>query len=313
MLRRLSVEGAKLVEVQDAARLNTPDWLWRSWSRTYGEATARAIATAHLKEAPLDLTLRDDAEAGAASSMDVLLPTGTLRRAAGGSIAALARLCRGRLVGPGRRRRAAGAAVRRSRRTRGRRSVRGAGRQDRPARRRRRSGDGGRPLDPPARTARRQSRAARPADRGGGGRRVDLATADRPVDAVLLDAPCSTTGAIRRHPDVPHLKLPEDVARLSVVQDNLLRAAVDMLRPGGILDLLHLLARARGRGGADRGAARRRRAGRTARDRPPTRSASSPNGSPRPGICGLCPAISPNTTASTASSRPGWSSGRAPA
>ena len=55
----------------------------------------------------------------------------------------------------------------------------------------------------------------------------------RPVDAVLLDAPCSTTGAIRRHPDVPHLKAPDDVARLAVVQDNLLRAAIDMLRPGG--------------------------------------------------------------------------------
>jgi 16S rRNA (cytosine967-C5)-methyltransferase len=52
---------------------------------------------------------------------------------------------------------------------------------------------------------------------------------------VLLDAPCSTTGAIRRHPDVPHLKSPEDVARLSVVQDNLLRAAIDMLKPGGTL------------------------------------------------------------------------------
>jgi 16S rRNA (cytosine967-C5)-methyltransferase len=58
---------------------------------------------------------------------------------------------------------------------------------------------------------------------------------DRPIDAVLLDAPCTTTGAIRRHPDVPHLKLPEDVARLAVVQDNLLRAAVDMLQPGGTL------------------------------------------------------------------------------
>jgi 16S rRNA (cytosine967-C5)-methyltransferase len=57
----------------------------------------------------------------------------------------------------------------------------------------------------------------------------------RPIDAVLLDAPCTTTGAIRRHPDVPHLKLPEDVARLSVVQENLLQAAIDMLRPGGTL------------------------------------------------------------------------------
>jgi 16S rRNA (cytosine967-C5)-methyltransferase len=58
---------------------------------------------------------------------------------------------------------------------------------------------------------------------------------ERPVDAVLLDAPCTTTGAIRRHPDVPHLKSPDDVARLSVVQENLLRAAVAMLIPGGIL------------------------------------------------------------------------------
>ncbi len=62
VLRRLSVEGAERIGEQDAPRLNTPDWLWQSWSRTYGDATARAIATAHLKEAPLDLTLRDDVE-----------------------------------------------------------------------------------------------------------------------------------------------------------------------------------------------------------------------------------------------------------
>src|SRR5947209_1103685 len=58
---------------------------------------------------------------------------------------------------------------------------------------------------------------------------------EEPVDAVLLDAPCTATGAIRRHPDVPHLKQPEDVARLAIVQENLLHAAVEMLRPGGTL------------------------------------------------------------------------------
>jgi 16S rRNA (cytosine967-C5)-methyltransferase len=58
---------------------------------------------------------------------------------------------------------------------------------------------------------------------------------DEPVDGVLLDAPCTATGAIRRHPDVLHLKQPEDVARLAAVQENLLRAAVEILRPGGIL------------------------------------------------------------------------------
>src|SRR5689334_2111519 len=60
VLRRVSVEGADRVERQDAARLNTPDWLWRSWSGAYGDDMARAIATAHLKEAPLDLTVRAD-------------------------------------------------------------------------------------------------------------------------------------------------------------------------------------------------------------------------------------------------------------
>src|SRR5712671_3923676 len=43
VLRRLGVEGAARVEAQDAARLNTPDWLWRSWNRAYGGPLARAI------------------------------------------------------------------------------------------------------------------------------------------------------------------------------------------------------------------------------------------------------------------------------
>src|SRR5262249_7149722 len=56
---------------------------------SYGEATARAIATAHLKEAPLDLTLRADAEDWCDKLQGVILPTGTVRRAAGGSVTAL--------------------------------------------------------------------------------------------------------------------------------------------------------------------------------------------------------------------------------
>jgi 16S rRNA (cytosine967-C5)-methyltransferase len=52
---------------------------------------------------------------------------------------------------------------------------------------------------------------------------------------ILLDAPCTATGAIRRHPDVPHLKSPDDVARLAVVQERLLAAAGEMVAPGGTL------------------------------------------------------------------------------
>jgi 16S rRNA (cytosine967-C5)-methyltransferase len=55
------------------------------------------------------------------------------------------------------------------------------------------------------------------------------------VAGVLLDAPCTATGAIRRHPDVPHLKSPDDVARLAVVQERLLAAAGGMVEPGGTL------------------------------------------------------------------------------
>ena len=52
---------------------------------------------------------------------------------------------------------------------------------------------------------------------------------------MLLDAPCSATGTIRRHPDVARLKTPDDVARLTALQDRLLDAALDMVAPGGVL------------------------------------------------------------------------------
>jgi 16S rRNA (cytosine967-C5)-methyltransferase len=234
LLRRLSVEGAARVAAQDAPRLNTPDWLWRSWSRTYGEATARAVAASHLKEAPLDLTLRNDAEAWCAKLQGVLLPTGTLRRAAGGSLFTLPGYAEGAWWVQD-----AAAAL--------------------PARL---FGDlgGYEVVDlcaaPGGKTAQLAAAGARVTAVDRSTRRLERLVANlerlvlpieavaadaltwrppRPADAVLLDAPCSTTGAIRRHPDVPHLKLPEDVARLAVVQDNLLRAAVDMLRPGGML------------------------------------------------------------------------------
>jgi len=234
VLRRLSIEGEARVVAHDAPRLNTPDWLWQSWTRAYGEATARAVAASHLKEAPLDLTLRDDAEAWCAKLQGMLLPTGTLRRASGGSLVSLPGYAEGAWWVQD-----AAAAL--------------------PARL---FGDlqGREVVDlcaaPGGKTAQLAVAGARVTAVDRSTRRLERLVANlerlvlpieavaadgltwrppRPVDAVLLDAPCSTTGAIRRHPDVPHLKLPEDVTRLAAVQDNLLRSAVDMLRPGGIL------------------------------------------------------------------------------
>src|SRR5262249_56051863 len=74
---------------EDGPRVKTADWVWRAWVGAYGAVTAQAIATSHLKEAPLDLTLRDDADMWCAKLQGILLPTGTLRRSAGGSLVSL--------------------------------------------------------------------------------------------------------------------------------------------------------------------------------------------------------------------------------
>ena len=60
-------------------------------------------------------------------------------------------------------------------------------------------------------------------------------TPEQPVDAVLLDAPCSGTGTIRRHPDIARLKTSDDIQRLTAIQDRLLAHCADILRPGGLL------------------------------------------------------------------------------
>lgn len=234
VLRRLSVEGADRISTHDAAVLNTPDWLWNSWSRHYGEDTARAIATAHLREAPLDLTLRASATGWCESLAATVLPTGTVRRPGGGAVSTLPGYAEGawwvqdaaaalpvRLFGN-----VAGLQVVDLCAAPGGKTAQLADAGafvtavDRSSRRLERLVANMKRLSLPAATIAADALTWRP---------------DHLVDAVLLDAPCSATGAIRRHPDVPHLKRPSDIARLATIQDRLLRAAVEMLRPGGVL------------------------------------------------------------------------------
>ena len=234
VLRRLSVEGGGRVDKHDAPRLNTPDWLWRSWSSTYGETTARAIASAHLKEAPLDLTLRNDAETWCTKLEGVLLPTGTLRRSAGGALASLPGYAEGAWW-------VQDAAAALPARLFG--SLAGREVVDlcaAPGGKTAQLATAGARVIAVDRSVRRLERLVANLERLE--LEVEAIGADalnwrppHPVEAVLLDAPCSTTGAIRRHPDVPHLKSQEDVVRLSVVQDNLLLASIAMLQPGGML------------------------------------------------------------------------------
>ena len=57
----------------------------------------------------------------------------------------------------------------------------------------------------------------------------------RPFDRILVDAPCSASGVIRRHPDIKSLRQPDDLTSLARIQQQILRQSWRMLRPGGVL------------------------------------------------------------------------------
>jgi 16S rRNA (cytosine967-C5)-methyltransferase len=234
VLRRLEREGVPWLAAQDPARLNTPEWLWQSWRGAYGEEVCRKIAEAHLHEPPLDLTVNGDAAAWAERLDAIILPTGSLRRPAGGSIVDLPGYSEGawwiqdaaaalpaRLLG----------------------DVRGRTVIDLCA------APGGKTAQLAAlgarviaieRTASRLERLKENLARLNLAAEIVHADAARwrpaePADAVLLDAPCSATGTIRRHPDVAWLKTPDDVTTLAVTQARLLAAALAMIKPGGMV------------------------------------------------------------------------------
>ena len=241
LLRRIAREGAELIAKQDAARLNTPRWLWRSWGAAHGEAAARAIAEAHLSEPPLDLTLKEPAkepagiEAWAERLEATLLPTGSLRLPPGrGEIAKLPGFEDGAWWVQDA---AATLPVRLLGAVAGRRVVDLCAAPGGKAAALAASGAIVTAVEvSPARVARLEENLARL------GLAAEIVTADAtrwrppaPVDAVLLDAPCSGTGTLRRHPDIARLKGPGDIADLTALQDRLLAAAVEMTAPGGIL------------------------------------------------------------------------------
>src|SRR5690606_16677206 len=65
VLRRLAREGQAALDGEDAVWLNIPGWLRRRWEETWGAETARRIASASLKEPPLDLSVKPTEDAGA--------------------------------------------------------------------------------------------------------------------------------------------------------------------------------------------------------------------------------------------------------
>ena len=232
VLRRVASDGRALAKAQDAARLNTPDWLWTRWCESYGEERTRAIAQAHAAQPPIDLTLKDKAFAlqldgqilfenvvrlREASRIEELLGFAEgawwVQDAAASLPAQLLGDVSGRTVidlcpAPGGKtlqlaaRGANVVAVER---------------------------DG-------ARLARLQDNLARTK------LSATLVEADLrdftppgPAPFVLLDAPCSATGTIRRHPDLPWNKDASDVGSCAQSAEELLDAAADMVAVGGLL------------------------------------------------------------------------------
>ena len=226
VLRRVADAGEGALAGLDQARLDVPAWLWTSWGRG-----ARRIAEAIRQEAPLDLTLRKGASTPEGG---ILLPNGTVRLPAGTRVAELPGYEEGafwvqdaaaslpaRLLAPQPGERIADLCAAPG----GKTAQLAAAGADVTALDR----DGGRL----ARLRLNLQRLSLPAT-------VIEADAtewwpDELFDAVLLDAPCSATGTVRRHPDVLRSRRPSDLVPLQQAQDRLIAAASAMLRPGGRL------------------------------------------------------------------------------
>jgi 16S rRNA (cytosine967-C5)-methyltransferase len=233
VLRRLAREGSERLALLDSVALDTPPWLLARWVKAYGEATARAIATANGHEAALDLTVKSDPEQWAARLHGRMLPTRSVRAIAERPIGGLPGYAEGawwvqdaaaalpvRLFGEVRALRLADLCAAPGGKTA---QLAAAGARVTAVDR------------APARVARLHDNLARLA------LAAEVVCADvtaweaEPFDAVLLDAPCSSTGTIRRHPDIPWLKRAADIAALAALQRRLVARAAALTRPGGTL------------------------------------------------------------------------------
>jgi 16S rRNA (cytosine967-C5)-methyltransferase len=221
---------AELAKNDDA-----PDWFSRRLRDDYGEEKARAILAAHRLEAPLDFTVKSDPEAWAERFGGIVLPTGTVR--VGRLPAPVPRLpgfedgewwvqdaaaaLPARLLGDVRGLRVADLCAAPGGKT-AQLALAGAHvtALDTSRNRLRRLTENLARLKLEAEIAAADLMAYEP---------------PQPFDAILLDAPCSSTGTVRRHPDVPWTKSPADIEKLADLQTRMLARAAAMLKPGGLL------------------------------------------------------------------------------
>ncbi len=235
VLRRMTAEREELLAANAAPWRNVPVWLFAAWQKAYGEETALAIAAMHLHEPNLDLAVKDGADGWAERLGGRVIAGNTVRLVRpGGRVEALEGYNEGawwvqdaaaslpaRLLGDVAGKRVADLCAA-------------------PGGKTAQLCAGGARVTAIDISARRLERLSENLARLGFEADVvsaDLAqyTPDAPFDAILLDAPCSATGTIRRHPDVAWNRRPGDVATLAEQQFALLERAADWLSPAGTL------------------------------------------------------------------------------
>jgi len=237
VLRRCAREGQPLIDEVKSQALDIPPWLMARWSSHYGASVARDIATAVGLEPSLDLTVKSDPAQWASRLHGEVLPTGSVRTLLQGSVTMLPGFSEGQWW-------VQDAAAALPARLFG--DVAGKTIVDLCA------APGGKTAQlvhagarviavdrSPARMARLRDNLARL------GLSAEMVIAEgaewleqnrhREIDGVLLDAPCTSTGTIRRHPDIGWLRHESDIAPLVAVQKRLLQGSAAALTPGGKL------------------------------------------------------------------------------
>jgi 16S rRNA (cytosine967-C5)-methyltransferase len=233
VLRRVAKNAAQQLHGMDTVTLDTPDWLMARWRGAYGDALARSIAAANGQEPALDVTVKSDAARWANALGGAVLPTGSVRAIVHGPVPRLPGYADGtwwvqdaaaalpaQLLGDVAGKRIADLCAAPGGKTA---QLAAAGAR----------------VTAVDRSAPRLERLKQNLARLG--LTAETVAADvteweaEPFDAVLLDAPCSATGTIRRHPDIPWLKRESDIATLAALQRRLLARAVELTRPGGLI------------------------------------------------------------------------------
>jgi len=233
LLRTIARERETILANDDPLQRDTPEWLAQKWIKAYGEDTAKKIAFANMQEAGVDITTKHDAAAWAEKLDGIVLSSGSVRLKGRTNIAALPGYVDGEWwvqdaaaalpailldAKPGEKIADLCAAP-------GGKTAQLAN-----------TGAEIVAIDRSAKRLERLSENMRRLRLSVESVAMDaLAYQGGPFDAILLDAPCTATGTIRRHPDVAWTKEIEDLHKLASLQTRLLKKAVDMLKPGGRL------------------------------------------------------------------------------